>query len=374
MKTLSNCTAMVAFVLVALNLEPASAKAAALADGVRGVATRAPQGMKIDGDLAEFKDAFSTPLEYFQPDNRNTKEPNSGLRDRAAQFFYMWDDEAFYAALRTLDRHPADHAPDDRLWEGDAVEWYFDARRNDNFRSHAWPKEANAGAVHCYWTGLKGTNVTPRFCLRPGFLQAIQKIGVEVGTKPTAVGIDVEFKLPWVNFPGFKAKAGEVIALDAELCYSDGGPRVFRSFVFGSPLSVQQPANLGKVQLVEKLEPEHWKNCGAVMFPVRCDTAWTQPTKPHVLGYLALPPTQTERIGQVAFRVLGLDGKVLGEFEGKIETFEAQGNFQRASATWPNDLAVPGAHLLFGIVYDKSGKELTRVAPRMVSVNMLPGY
>ena len=35
------------------------ASAADLKPGVRGLATRAPAGMKIDGDLAEFKDAFS---------------------------------------------------------------------------------------------------------------------------------------------------------------------------------------------------------------------------------------------------------------------------------------------------------------------------
>ncbi len=374
MTTLATCPPMVLLTIATFIASPAFAEAAKLAEGVRGVATRAPKEMKIDGDLSEFKDAFSTPVEYFQPDNRNSKDASSGLRDRAAQFFYMWDDEAFYAALRTLDRHPADNGDDGHLWEGDAVEWYFDARRNENFRSHDWPKEADAGAVHCYWTGLKGTNVTPRFCLRPGFLQAIKKIGVLVGAKQTAVGMDVELKLPWANFPGFKAKAGEVIALDAELCYSDGGPRVFRSFVFGSPLSVQQPANLGKIQLIEKLEPEHWRNCGQVMFPIRCDTAWTQPTKPSVLGYMALPPNHIGSIGKVSFRVLDLDGRKLGEFDGKIETFEPVGNFQRASAQWPNDVAIPGAHHLLGIVYDKSGKELTRVAPRMVSVNMAPGY
>lgn len=374
MKSLRTVFHVVTAAIAIFTFQAAFAESAKLAEGVRGVATRAPQGMKIDGDLSEFKDAFSTPVEYFQPDNAKTKEANSGLRDRAAQFFYMWDDEAFYAALRTLDRHPADHADDDHLWEGDAVEWYFDARRDGGFRSHDWPKEPNPGAVHCYWTGLKGTNLTPRFCLRPGFLEAIQKTGVQVGVKPTAVGLDVEFKLPWANFPKFKPKAGEVIAVDAELCYSDGGPRVFRSFVFGSPLSVQQPANLGKLQLVEKLEPAHWKACGPALCPIRCDTAWSQPGKPQVLGYMALPPNHTAAIGRVAFRVVGLDGEKLGEFEGKIETFEAQGNFRRASAQWPNDLAVPGAHQLLGIVYDPSGKELARIAPRLVSVNMAPGY
>src|SRR6185369_14769955 len=161
--------------------------------------TRAPQDMKIDGDLSEFKDAFSTPVEYFQPDNKKDQTP--GLRDRAAQFFYMWDDEAFYAALRTLDQSHANPADDDKLWGGDAVEWYFDTRRGPDFMSHDWPKSPNPGATHCYWTGLKGADLHPRFCLRPDLLKSIEKLGVEVGAKRTSVGMDVEFKLPWKNFP-----------------------------------------------------------------------------------------------------------------------------------------------------------------------------
>ncbi len=38
------------------------------------------------------------------------------------------------------------------------------------------------------------------------------------------------------------------------------------------------------------------------------------------------------------------------------------------------DVALPGAHEFPGIVCDKSGKELTRVAARLVGVNMNPGY
>ncbi len=361
-----------AVLLLTLSFASIAPAQTTLKPDIRGVATRAPKEMKIDGDLSEFKNAFATPFEYFHPVKPAGKDA-VGLRDRAGQFFYMWDDEAFYAALRTLDQNPANHAPDNRLWEGDAVEWYFDTRQDDTFRSQEWPKEKDAGAVHCYWTGLKGTNVEPRFCLRPGFLEAIKNVGVEVATKRTAVGMDVEFKLPWANFPTFKAELGKVIALDAELCYSDGGPRLFRSFVFGSPLSVQQPANLGKIQLVNELQPEHWQNCGPVMFPIRADTAWGQPTKPHVTGMMALPPNRPE-IGKVIFRVLRLDGKNVGDFEAKIETFEQDGNFQRAIAQWPNDLAAPGQFHLLGIVYDKQGRELSRVSPRMVSVNMLPGY
>ncbi|MBI3191911.1 MAG: hypothetical protein HYZ36_04530, partial [Pedosphaera parvula] len=173
MKTISlrRSLALTAFALFNATFSPADA--GTLAPGIRGLATRAPKDMKIDGDLSEFKGAFCTPVEYF----------NENLRERAAQFFYLWDEEAFYAGLRTLDTKPANFAPDDRLWEGDGVEWYFDTRQDAEFRSQAWPTTPSPGAVHCYWVGLKGTNVQPRFCLRPGFLQAISKTGIEVGAR-----------------------------------------------------------------------------------------------------------------------------------------------------------------------------------------------
>jgi hypothetical protein len=126
--------------------------------------------------------------------------------------------------------------------------------------------------------------------------------------------------------------------------------------------------------LVERIAPSFWAACGPVMMPIRCDTPWTQNTKPQVNGYMAIPPDQADEIGKIIFRISDLNGMVLGEFPGKIETFEAAGNFQRAVARWPSDLAMPGAHQLAGVVYGKDGNELTRVAPRMVSVNMAPGY
>ncbi|MDX1946642.1 MAG: sugar-binding protein [Pirellulaceae bacterium] len=331
-----------------------------LQPGVRGLATRAPAEMKIDGDLAEFRGAFCTPVNYFHPQ----------VKERAAQFFYLWDDEAFYAGLRTLDTKQANFAPDDRLWEGDGVEWYFDTRRDENFRGLSWGK----GAVHMYWTGYKEKNLSPRWCLRPGYLDAIAGTGVQVAARKTDFGAEVEFKLPWVNFPNFKPAAGEVIALDAELCYSDGGPRVDRIFAYGSPLCVQQPAAQGKVQLVEKLLPTHWKKCGAVMLPVRCDTPWNQPTKAQVVGKLALPPDQREQVGKVVFRLLDLEGKTLGEFPGEVKPIHAAAGFYLAEAGWNSDLADAGQYVLIGIVFDRAGKELCRVAPRMVSAGWVQGY
>jgi hypothetical protein len=318
--------------------------------------------MKIDGNLEEFRGAFCTPVNYFHPQ----------WKERAAQFFYMWDDTAFYAGLRTLDSKQANFAPDDRLWEGDGVEWYFDTRRGSDFRSTDW----GPGAVHMYWTGFNKKELKPRWCLRPGYLDAIAGQGVEVGARKTAFGSEVEFKLPWANFPAFKPAAGEVIALDAELCYSDGGPRVDRIFAYGSPLCVQQPAGQGPIQLVEKLAASHWKQCGPVLAPIRCDTPWNQPktSRALVTGKMMLPPDQADQIGKIVFRLLDLEGKTLGEYPAKVATLRADGKFYLAEAQWPSDVAVPGAHNLIGILFDKSGQELARVAPRMVSAGWMQGY
>src|SRR5262245_11859453 len=158
------------------------------------------------------------------------------------------------------------------------------------------------------------------------------------------------------------------------MCYTYGGTLYDRSNAYCSPLSVQQPSSQGMVQLVEKLEPAHWKQVAAVMMPIRCDTAWGQETKAHVTGKLALPPDHLDQIGKIIFRVIDLEGKTLGEFPGAVQTLSEAGKFKFVEARWPSDLAVPGGHVLVGIAYDKDGKELARVAPRMVSVGMQQGY
>ena len=111
-----------------------------------------------------------------------------------------------------------------------------------------------------------------------------------------------------------------------------------------------------------------------MLAPVRCDTAWSQKTKPQVTAYMALPPNQSGDIGRVLFRLTDGRGSTVGEYQGKVETFEAYGRFQRAVARWPSDLSPPGTYSLIGIIYDRQGRELSRVVPRLVSVGVRPGY
>ncbi len=194
----------------------------------------------------------------------------------------MWDDEAFYAGLRTLDEKRANHAPDDRLWEGDGVEWYFDTRRGENFRSTTW---TNDGSVHCYWVGLTGTEVKPRFCLRPGYLDAIPKIGVEVAAREPSTGWKSNSNCPGRIFRTSSPSPGRSSASTPNCATPTAAERVDRYFAYGSPLSVQQPASLAKVQLVDQWEPAYWQACGPVMMPIRCDTAWGQPVRARAYGH-----------------------------------------------------------------------------------------
>jgi hypothetical protein len=359
----SACPKILAFFMAAFTSAVGAAQPSSTP--IRAFIPRAAVPPAIDGQLSEvdYQRALCTPIEYFNRDAAN----------RAGQFYYLWDDEAFYVGLRTLDQ--AAYSPETPLWEGDAVEWYFDVRRGEDFRSRSWPKAPNASAVHCFFTPMTLAEVAPRFTLRPGFEEAIKREGVEVAAQRTEHGLEVEFKLPWKNFPEFTPRAGEVIGLDAELSYSDGGPRPYRSFVFGSPLSVQQPANLARVKLVDELDQHGWEIGGPVMMPMRIDVPWSQEGEPQVVAQIAAPPNGLQHVGRIVFQVSDLAGKVLGEFEASAQRELAPaGNFVVREARWPSALAAPGRFQVQAIVYDLKGAELTRVAPRMVSVNMEPGY
>ena len=330
-----------------------------LSDTVRAVIPRAQGPIQIDGRLDEYEDAFGAPLEYFNPD----------LKNRPGQFFFLWDDEAFYVGLRTLDQSP--YSQEHPLWEGDAVEWYFDTRRGADFLNREWGR----GSVHCFFTPMHLDQVKPRFCLRPGYEDAIPEIGIQVAAQSTSNGLEVEFKLPWENFPAFQARVGEIIGVDAELSYSDGDKRSDRSFLFGSPLSVQQPANLARVELVDKLERKHWKTCGPLMVPIRVDVPWQQATRPRVQAFAALPPNRADEIGKIAFQLLNMHGEVISEYVAtEEEKLDDRGLFVRRVASWPTSESLPGQYLVRAIVYNHEGQELTRVAPRMVSVNIQQGY
>jgi hypothetical protein len=348
------------FALPALAAEPP----VKLAPGVRGLVTRASSGgIKVDGKLSEWAGAFCTPVHYN----------HARLDDRAAQFYYAWDDTAFYVGLRALDRHRADLVPPANLQDGDAVEFYLDTRPGPALRGKDWSE----GAIHFFFSAFEGERIGPRWVMRRGIATSNTKLqGVEVAASllPGEVGYEVEFKLPWSNFPGFSARPGAVLALDAELCSGDGARRVDRTFAYGSPLSVQQPASQGMVELVEGLDPSYLGQVGPATFPLWVDTPWVQPERAQVRATLAIPPAFLDAVGDVEVRIHNTDGAVVRTLKAKVERFgPPELGFARAVASWSIDDFPPNTFLLTARVASKSGQTMTTVAPRLVQEAQMSG-
>jgi hypothetical protein len=340
---------------------PAEDSPVPLEKGVRGLVVRAPGKMDVDGKLREWSNAFCTPVHYS----------HGNLANRAAQFFYLWDDEALYIGLRALDQKPANPASIGALYNGDAVEFYFDARAGEVLRGKDW----STGAVHLYFTPFEGAKVQPRWSVRQGIATSgVQLKGVEIAGSLEAGFYELEFKLPWANFPEFVPRPGAVIALDAELCSGDGERRVDRTFAYGSPLSVQQPASLGKVELVPSFAPEYLPEVGPTSFPMWVETPWTQPERVRVRAIVAIPPAFAEIVGIVEVRIHDLDGKVVRTIKAEAEPFGPKGaGFARAVASWSIDDFAPNTYFATARVETRTGKLLTAVAPRMVQEAQISG-
>ena len=332
-----------------------------LEQGVRGLVTLATSKVTMDGSLREWSESFCTPVQY----------QSGNLSNRAAQFYYLWDDEAFYIGLRCLDEKQANPAALQGAYDGDAVEFYLDTRSGSSLRGKEW----STGAIHFYYSPFEGREVKPRWVMRRGIATSnVELKGIEIAASRKTNSYEVEFKLPWSNFPEFHPKLGSVMAIDAELCYGDGDKRTDRSFAYGSPLSVQQPASLGKVQLVKAFDPEYFAQVGPAAFPMWVDTPWVQSERGIVQAVVAIAPSFAPLIGEVEIRVHDTDGKVVKTLPAQVETFGPEGlGFVRAVARWSVDDFAPGTYLTSARVATRTGKALVSVAPRLVAEGIISG-
>lgn len=339
----------------------ASAHAAdtGLAPGVRGLVTRATGPVTMDGKLDEWAGAFCTPTQHNHHD----------LDNRAAQLFYMWDDDNFYLGLRAQDQKRADVGDLPSLWNGDAIEFYFDTRSGDQLRAKDWTD----GAVHLFLTAFDKVEVKPRWTVRGGIATSNVKLeGIEIVAALTDYGYEMEFKLPWKNFPNFKTTVGALIGIDGEMCSGDGGGRADRTFTYGSPLSVTQPASQGKIQLVNKLEDKHLLQVAAALLPLWVETPWNQPVRAQVVAVMGVAPALADRVAAVEIRIHDLDGKIVKTLPAKIEKLKSP-LFNRAVAMWPNDDFAPGTFFVTARALDAKGKVLGVVAPRLVQEAQMSG-
>ena len=308
---------------------------------VVGLIPKAAKPIKLDGKLDDWDGAFVTPVHVGHPDFAN----------RGGQLLFLWDENNLYIGLRCLDQKPAHVGPDNQIWNGDAVEFYLDTRRAEKLGA----AQFGPGTLHCFWTPFTNTEIKPRIQVRP--LPAFKDFklqGAEVAGEKTPWGWTAEFKLPWTNFPEFKAKAGEIIGIDCELCSSDGGQRVDRTFVYSGPADVGSPAAFGRVRLVDKIEPDDLKSMGRALLPLAITKSGNYG---WMYGTVCISPTIEKTMVKIEGSIIGGDGKVRKKTLGRRKTLD--GSFVIWEGNWELFDLPPGTYTLEVTALDKKGKVVT---------------
>ncbi len=262
---------------------------------VVGLIPKAQHPVVMDGKLDSWDGAFVTPLNATHPD----------LFNRATLIYYLWDDQALYIGLRALDANPTHISPDTALYDGDAIEFYLDARQGADLGK----AEFGPDTLHLFFTAITGHDLKPRYHLRdlPAF-QDVELKGVEMAAARTPDGYTLEFKLPWTNLPNFTPRAGVPIGIDVEMGSADGGHRVHRTFAYSSPTSVDTPATFGRVLLVDNVDMAAVAPYSRALFPF---DAQVPGNYGRIYGVACLSPTIEKEVAAVEGKLLGPDGKVL---------------------------------------------------------------
>jgi hypothetical protein len=309
---------------------------------VVGLIPKASKPIQLDGKLEEWEGAFVTPVHVGHPDFAN----------RGGQFLFLWDAKNLYIGLRCLDRKPAHIGPDNQIWNGDAVEFYLDTRRGDQLGAAAF----GPGTLHMFWTPFTKAEVKPRLQIRdlPAFKDFRLK-GAEVAAVKTPWGYTAEFKLPWANFPDFTPKAGEIIGIECELCSSDGGLRVDRTFVYSGPAAVGSPSAFGRVQLVEQVDLRALKPLGRALLPL----SLTQSANYSWLyGTVCLSPSIEASVAKIEGKVVDREGKVRKTTSGSRKALDGTG-FTLWTGGWELFDLPPGVYTLELTAFDQEGKQIT---------------
>lgn len=318
---------------------------------VVGLIPKAQKPIAMDGKLTDWDGAFVTPVHVGHPDFAN----------RGGQFLYLWDEKNLYIGLRCLDQKPAHIGPDYQLWNGDAVEFYLDTRRGDKLGAAAF----GPGTLHMFYTAFTKTDVKPRHQVRdlPEF-KDFKLQGAEVVAVKTTWGYTAEFKLPWANFPDFTAKAGEIIGIECELCNSDGGLRVDRTFVYSGPAAVGSPSAFGRVQLVDKIDASALKPFGRALLPLSLtrstNYAW-------LYGAVCVSPTIEGSMAKLEGKLTDAGGKVRKTSTGSRKALD--GGFTLWTGSWELFDLPPGVYTLELVATDKDGGVITSRTEKVLHGN-----
>jgi Carbohydrate family 9 binding domain-like len=309
---------------------------------VVGLIPKAQKPIVLDGALVEWDGAFVTPVHIGHPDFAN----------RGGQFLYLWDEQNLYIGLRCLDQKPAHVGTDGQLWNGDAVEFYLDTRRGEQLGAAAF----GPGTLHMFWTPFTKSDVKPRLAVRdlPEF-KGFKLQGAEVACAKTAWGYTAEFKLPWANFANFTPKAGEVVGIECELCSSDGGPRVDRTFVYSSPAAVGSPSAFGRVQLVERIDLKSLQPFGRALLPLSLARS-TNYSWLH--GTAGVSPTIAGAVAKIEGKLIDAAGKVRKATTGSRKVIDDTG-IVLWTGSWELFDLPSGSYRVELTTFDREGRAIT---------------
>jgi 3-keto-disaccharide hydrolase/cellulose/xylan binding protein with CBM9 domain len=340
----------VPFLLVVVIFQVADA-VSAQEHRIAGLIPKVQKPITMDGKLDDWDGAFVTPVHVGHPE----------FADRGGQFLYLWDDQSLYLGLRCLDRHPAHVGTDDQIWNGDAVEFYLDTRSGDKLGAVAF----GPGTLHMFYTPFTKTDIKPRLGVRdlPEF-KNFKLRGAEVAAVKTSSGYTAEFKLPWANFPDFAPNAGTLIGIECELCSSDGGPRVDRTFVYSGPAAVGSPSAFGRVQLVDKIDANTLKSFGRVLLPLSLtrstNYAW-------LYGTVCVSPTIESSVAKLEGKLLDSAGKVRKTSTGSQKKLED--GFTLWTGSWELFDLPPGVYTFELVATDKAGGIITSRIEKVIHGN-----
>ena len=131
----------------------------------------------------------------------------------------------------------------------------------------------------------------------------------------------------------------------------------------------------GMVQLVEKLEPAPLEAMrrGDDARPLRYALEPADEGNGDRQGRPAAGSGRPDRQGGVSRQRFGRQDAGRISWQG-ANRMHGGGRFQMAEAQWPSDVAIPACTRWWRSSTTKDGKELCRVAPRMVSAGWVQGY
>ncbi len=311
-----------------------------------GLIPKAPEGLKLDGKLDEWDAAFVAPVHVGHPFFVN----------RGGHVLFLWDDDSLYIGLRCLDQNPVHTGANDKLLDGDAVEFFVDTRRGDNLGA----AEYRPGTLDMFWTPFTGSDLKPRTQVRdiPAF-KSLKLQGAEVAGQTTPWGYTAEFKLPWANFPAFTPDVGEVIGIDCALYSSDKDKRVDLTFVYSSPAAARSPATLGRVKLVDKINPKDLASLGRALLPFSLAKSANYD---WLYGTVCISPTIEKSVAKLEGRIVDDTGKVQKTFSSgrrTVEIVEGSG-FGLWQQRWDLSGLPAGEYTVEFAALDKEGNAITQ--------------